>query len=299
MSYLFALLAALANATSVVAQHIASTSDAHGARGWRFVRFLAGNPLWLFGWVALLGAFVFQALALHTGPISTVQTLLMTELVFALVLRRFWIRQGIQPAAWASAGFTCAAVSVFIVAAEPRGGHVTATTGAWLSSIVACGGGAAVLALLAARGSPTWRAALFAMASGLVWALEATFIKALTDTLTQYGVGGAFARWPLYAVIGGGITGTLLQQVAIHVGPLRVSQPLLVIVDPLVSIFLSVHLFEERFTQDPAQLALAAFAFVALCVGVVLLTHTVPETLQRTPTEEAQAPTAPGTTKAR
>jgi hypothetical protein len=49
--------------------------------------------LWLFGGVALAGAFIFQALALHVGLLSVVQPLMATELIFALVLRQFWIHQ--------------------------------------------------------------------------------------------------------------------------------------------------------------------------------------------------------------
>ncbi len=137
-----------------------------------------------------------------------------------------------------------------------------------------------MLALLATRGSPPRRAALFATAAASVWALEATFIKAMTDTLTEYGVAGTFVRWPVYAVAVGGVAGTLLVQLALHVGPLRVSQPLLVIVDPVISIVLSIHLFGERFTADAAHLAFAAAAFLAMCCGVVLLTMTVPETME-------------------
>ena len=36
---------------------------------------------------------------------------------------------------------------------------------------------------------------------------------------------------------------------ALHVGPLWVSQPFLVIIDPIVSVALSVWLFGERFTK--------------------------------------------------
>ena len=289
MNIFFALLAALANAVSTITQHVASTTDTKGITGWRFVRYLAKNPLWLFGWVALLGAFVFQAIALHNGLLSLVQTLLMTELVFALVLRRLWIRQAISAAAWASAGLTCVAVSVFIAVAEPRGGFATPTSGAWASSIVGCGVGAALLALLGTRGSPARRAAFLATAAAVVWALDATFIKAMTDTLTEDGIGGIFLHWPVYAVAAAGIAGTLLVQVTLHVGPLRVSQPLLVIVDPLVSIFLSVHLFDEHFTQDVGDLTVASIAFVALCVGVVMMTMTVPETMERAGPTTARA----------
>ena len=96
ITILFALAAAFSNALNMVTQHIASISDPGHNKGWRFVRYLAWNPLWLFGWVALGGSFVFQALALHNGQMSVVQPLLVTELVFALVLRRLWIRQQIR-----------------------------------------------------------------------------------------------------------------------------------------------------------------------------------------------------------
>jgi hypothetical protein len=54
----------------------------------------------------------------------------------------------------------------------------------------------------------------------------------------------------------------------------------LVIVDPVVSIALSVWLFDERFKPDPAVLALAAIAFAVMCVGVVYLTQTAPATMK-------------------
>ncbi len=108
MAVVFALLAALSNAASVSTQHIASTAGPRRSSGWRVVLYLFRNPLWLFGWVALAAAFLFQALALHDGLVSVVQPLLVTELVFALVLRQFWIHQSIRPITWVAAALTCA-----------------------------------------------------------------------------------------------------------------------------------------------------------------------------------------------
>jgi drug/metabolite transporter (DMT)-like permease len=281
MSLLFALLAALSNAANVITQHVASTSDPDESKGWRLVWYLVSNPLWLFGGAALIGAFVFQALALHNGSLSTVQTLLMTDLVFSLVLRRLWIRQSVSLQAWAAAALTCAAVSVFIVTAEPRGGHAQANSSAWTATIIACAITAGVLALLGTRGSPSRRAALLAISSSVVWAIEATFIKSMTDTLTEDGIGAAFLHWPVYAVAVGGVAGSVLTQAALHVGPLRVSQPLLVIVDPLVSIVLSVYLFGEYFSLNIGDLTLASASFTILCVGVVWLTRSAPQTVER------------------
>ena len=177
--------------------------------------------------MALAGAFVFQALALHDGLISIVQPLLATELVFMLALRRFWIHQSIRPITWGAAVLACVSLTVFIIAGQPGGGHSTPTGHHWFSAAVACCAGAGVLAILARWGSPSMRAALYASAAAVMWALVATFIKATTDTLTEFGVGGMFTHWPVYALTAGSVAALFLQQAALHVGPLRVSQPFL------------------------------------------------------------------------
>jgi hypothetical protein len=78
----------------------------------------------------------------------------------------------------------------------------------------------------------------------------------------------------------GGATGVLLEQAALQAGPLCVSQPLLVIVDPVVSIALSVWLFGEYLVMNAAVLAASAAGFCAMCAGVVVMSLTAPATLQ-------------------
>jgi drug/metabolite transporter (DMT)-like permease len=282
MTVVFALCAAFCNAFNVVAQHRASTADPsrHGFAA--LARALASSPLWWTGSLALVGAFVFQAVALYHGTLSIVQPLLVTELVFALVLRRFWIGQAISAAAWGSAALVCLGLAVFVDVAEPRGGHAAPTSAAWLSALLAFGLLVGLLALLGLRGSPVRRAALYAAAAAVTWALEATFIKAATDTFSSDGVWASLGRWPVYAVIAGGVVGTLLAQVALHVGPLSVSQPVMVTLDPLVSIVLGIWIFGEHFTDDPATIALAAASFAVMAVGIVLLTRYAPATLEAT-----------------
>jgi drug/metabolite transporter (DMT)-like permease len=280
MVILFALLAALSNAVNEATQHVASTAAPSRSSGWQLVVYLFRNPLWLLGWAALIAAFVFQALALSQGQISIVQPLLATELVFMLLLRRVWIHQSIRPITWAAATLTCMGLAVFIVAGQPGGGQSTPTSRHWFTAGLACCAAAAVLAVLARWGSPSLRAALYGSSSAVMWALVATFIKATTDTLTQFGVAGMFAHWPVYALAAGSVAALFLMQAALHVGPLRASQPFIVIIDPIVSIALSVWLFAEHFTADGAVLAIAAIGFAVMCAGVVLLTQTAPATMQ-------------------
>ena len=129
---------------------------------------------------------------------------------------------------------------------------------------------------LARVGSPSVKAALYGCASGVVWALEAGFIKSMTDTLAAYGLFKMFAHWPVYAVIVGGIIGNFLMQAALHAGPLNVSSPIMVATDPVVSVALGVWLFGEKFTDDPLRIALSAAGFAVLAVGIVMMTRHAP-----------------------
>jgi EamA domain-containing membrane protein RarD len=92
--------------------------------------------------------------------------------------------------------------------------------------------------------------------------------------------------WPVYALAFSAIAGAVLVQAALHVGPLTISQPLMVVINPLASIALSVLVFDEHFTHDTTAILLAALAFVSMAVGVVLQTLTGPP--QRAPTTSKQ-----------
>jgi len=96
-------------------------------------------------------------------------------------------------------------------------------------------------------------------------------------------VAGLFAHWPVYALVLAAVGAEVLYQMALHVGPLSYSQPFLVIVDPIVSIALSVWVFEETFTADTLRVALAAVAFAAMCASVAVLTQTAPATMTADP----------------
>ena len=350
LAVVFALAAAMANAVNLLTQHKASIGAPGRVRGWRLALYLPRQPLWLLGVAAAVGSFIVQALALHNGPMSVVQPLLVTELVFVLVLRRVWIGQDVARAAWASVTVVCVSLAVFLAVGEPTGGHpfpaakqwlsaglvfvlvlrriwirqdvaraawasvtvvcvtlavflaVGEPTGGhpfpaakqWLSAGLVFGGAIAVLALLGLRGTPARRAAVLAAATGLTASMEASFLKTATQTLSVSGVGGMLTDWPVYAFIAATITGALLQQGALHVGPLAVSQPILVITDPFASIILSVWLFGEHFTDSPAKVAIAVVAFAVMAAGVTMLTRTAPQDLS--PANPA-GPASSGTTR--
>lgn len=276
MPVLLALLSACATAVNLVLQRDASGAAPADVRGWQVLPYLVRNPRWLLGQAVWVVAFALQALALHVGRLSVVQPVLVSQLVFTLVIRRFAGRWAVRAAAWASAVLLCTSLALFLVAAEPRGGHPSATPRAWVWALLTALAVAGAAAVLGRHGSPGRRAGCFAVAAAVLAALEATLVKEATEVLSTRGLLVLLSGWPVYVLVLIGTTSGLLVQAALHVGPLAVSQPLLVVVNPVVSIALSVWLFGEHFTRTPATLLLGSCSFLGLVAGVVLLTVTGP-----------------------
>ena len=276
LSVVLAFASALASAFTVVTQHVASRAAPAQVRGWRLGLYLVRNPLWLFGVLSTAASFVLQGLALYQGRMSVVQSVLITELVFSLVIGRIWLRRPVRVAAWVSASVTAVGLALFLIISQPDGGHPEATTSAWLPALLTFGAATAVCAVLASSGSPVRRAALYATAAGIVLAIMATFLKSTTQTLAGDGIATLLTRGQIYGLVLAGGLSVVLTQAALHYGPLAVSQPLMVIVDPFVSIALGVWLFGEHFTGGPVRIAAAACAFAAIVGGVIGLARTGP-----------------------
>jgi len=280
LAVLFGAATALSNAIAVATQHVASTRSGQQLKARALAIHLVRQPLWLFGWVALSGSLVFQALALHFGPMSVVQPILVSELVMALLLRRVWIHQSIRFVTWVAALVTCAGLMTFLIATSPSGQAVVPRTSTWVAPVLLSAAVAAILVAGAQRGSPSRRAGLFGAATGVLWALEATFIKATTDTIATSGLLGALTRWPIYAFAVGGLLGLFSEQAALHVGPLKVSQPFIVIVDPVVSVILGVWLYAEHLRSGFVSGLIGWLGFAVMCVGVVVLTQSSPDSMR-------------------
>jgi drug/metabolite transporter (DMT)-like permease len=276
LSILLAFASAFTSALNVVTQHVASTAAPSRDRGWRLALYLVRNPIWLFGVGAIVASFLFQAFALYEGRISVVQSILVTELVFSLVIGRIWLRRNVAPAAWASASVTSAGLAVFLVMSEPKGGHAQATGGAWLPALLTCGGAVVVLVVLAGTGSPVKRGALYASASGVTAAVMATFLKSAGDALGHNGVLAALEHGAVYGLIVAMVGEVVLTQAALHYGPLAVSQPLMVIINPFVSIVLGIWLYGEHFEGGAWKIIVGAAGFIAMLAGVVFLARTAP-----------------------
>ena len=271
MAVVFALLSAISNAATAVLQRLASVSQFEEHRGWRGALVLVRDPRWLLGLFFMGGTFAFQAVALYFGQLAVVQPLLVTELIFTLALRRFWLHDDIRFRTWIAALMICVGLAAFLLAASPDEGHRVATAGDWLWALLTRGAVIVILVLLGRSGSPTRRAALLGCAAALMWAIDAAFVKAATDLLSQSGWVALLVNWQLYAVVVSGVLGTLLLQAAFAAGPLAVSQPAILIIDPLASIALGIELFGERLRTSAPALIVSVSGLVIMAIGVVFI----------------------------
>jgi drug/metabolite transporter (DMT)-like permease len=277
----FALLGAFSQALASVLHRLTNaTGDEEKRPLAQTVGGLIRQPLWLLGMVAMGGTFAFTALALYFGTLATVQPILVTELVFTLAIRAFWLHDTIPGRTWGAAGILCAGLFGFLVVARPQEGHGSPSVSAWLVALTTRGAAVAVLVLLSRWGPPARKAALLGAAAGMTWAIDAAFVKSATDALATYGWIGMLAHWPVYAVVASGVVGTFLLEAAFAAGPLSASQSTLLIVDPLASIAMGVELFGEQLASSPVAIAFQAIFLLVMFAGVVLLTRWAPPVMK-------------------
>jgi drug/metabolite transporter (DMT)-like permease len=277
MSVLFALLGAFSQGLTSVLQRLANVSGSEeGRSAWGTTKYLVRQPMWLLGMLTMGGTFIFTALALYFGQLATVQPILVTELIFTLALRALWLRDSIAKWTWGAAALLCAGLAGFLVVADPQEGHGHPGFGKWAVAVGSRGLIIVVLIVLSRWGSPARRAALLGAAAGLMWAIDAAFVKGATEVLARHGWSGLFLHWPVYGVVVSGVLGTILLEAAFTAGPLAASQSALLIVDPLASIAIGIELFGEQLRDEPVAIFLQGVLLTAMFAGVVLLSKWAP-----------------------
>ncbi|MFE9623721.1 DMT family transporter [Streptomyces sp. NPDC006527] len=245
LAVLFAVLGAASNAVGTAFQRKAASTVAQGG-GLRLLLALARQPAWSIGIAGVLGAAVFQALALVNGPMALVQPLFILELPFALLVAVPLLHRRLSSDAWWAVGGVVGGLALLLVSAAPSGMQHQAPMDRWIP-VVACALGAMAAAVAAARSSssPLFRAAALAAAAAIGYALTAALLKSATARLADAGLPAFLTTWQTYGFALTGVAALLLLENALQAGPLVASQPALTIGDASVSLLLGVVLFDE------------------------------------------------------
>ncbi|MDQ3900824.1 MAG: DMT family transporter [Actinomycetota bacterium] len=231
---------------------------------------LMRDRTWLAGIGAAVASYVFQAVALATGPLSLVQPLVVSELLFAIPIsaRRHQIRLGLRE--WAGLLTVTGGLVIGIVAANPHRGHPIQPFSSWIWALVTVVVIATIGVVIGKTISGPARASLFALSGAAVMALQSALFAATIAELRR-DIGHTFLTWQPYALIVASFTGLFLVQNAYQAGPLAASMPVMDAVLPMVSIGLGVGLFGEHIRTTWYGLTGAAAGILALVIGIVVL----------------------------
>ncbi|MEU7164392.1 DMT family transporter [Streptomyces morookaense] len=284
LTVLFAVLAALSNATAVVLQRTAArTVPRSDAFSLRLMRHLMRRPVWLGGIVAVLCAAVFQALALSLGSLSLVQPIFVSELPFALLIAGPVLRRRLPAYGWAAIVMVAAGLALALAAAAPRGEHVHVATVRWLAAVAAALA-AMMVCVVAALPRPRGkaRAALFATAAAIGYGLTAALMKDAAVTFARRGAAAFFATWQTYGFVVVGAISLFLLSNAMESGPLLASQPALTLGDALVSVALGLLVYEER-VRTGWWLVPEGIGVLMITAGVLVLPRVESQALPEPP----------------
>ncbi|MFZ0171910.1 MAG: DMT family transporter [Acidimicrobiales bacterium] len=274
MAIVLALAAALCNAMATIFERIGvETAPADASMRWRLMTHVMRRPVWWFGLLSMVGAFLFQVAALGRGGLTLVQPLLVTELLFLVVILRFWFG---RPLGWREAAgvvLTVAGLATFLAVSDQGGGNLVPNSAGWLLMMIATVGAVAGCIAIARFGSRPWRSAWYGAAAAIAFAVCAAFMKATTVLFNREGFSALFTHFEPYGIAVSGLAGLFLAQNAFHAGPITASQASLVIVDPIASIVIGVGLFGDNLRGGIGVLSVDALALALMSIGLFALCH--------------------------
>ena len=292
MAVLLALLAAAANAFATVLQRIGVEEAAPGHTGRHLMARVLRRPVWFAGLALTTASFLLQALALSQGDLSTVQPVMVTELLFLLAILALWFRRSLGWREWLGALGTVVGLGLFLGMSAAGGGHARPDHLDWFFLLVASGGAVLLATVAAQRGPRAWRAACFGFAGGIAFALTAAFVKTAAD-LWPRGPLVVLVHWQAYGVAAAGLVGLVLSQHALQAGPVAASQSALLIVNPLSSIVMGVWLFGDHLHDTGGlRFGLEALGLACMFASLFLLSHS-PLIAADAPEEQLSAGRAP------
>jgi hypothetical protein len=268
----WALVAAVLYGTGAALQQrqAAATPDQAAGRP-RLLLLLIQRPWWLLGIGVELGGFATHAVALRKGPLTVVQMLLASSLLFSVATVRLWSGRRLGWTGWAASLAVVAGIGSFVALAAPAGAVGGHGMSRQAGLAAACLGACAVpfaAAGLAAAGRR--RAILLAVAAGLADAGVAVVTMAFSHVVS-HGLSGMAGSWATYALMIGGPCSLLLTQTAYQANRPMITLPVIAVVSPVASLAAGDWLLGESARLGVLTGLLAGLAVLATAAGLVTL----------------------------
>ena len=229
------------------------------------------RPWWLLGIGVELGGFATHAVALRTGPLTIVQMLVASSLLFSVATVRLWSGRRLSWTAWAAVLAVIVGIASFVALASPAGDAGVPAVSGHAGLAAACLAACAVpLAAAGLAAAGRRRAVLLAVAAGLADAGIAVVTMAFSHAVSG-GLTGMAGSWATYALMLGGPCSLLLTQTAYQAGRPMITLPVIAVVTPVASLAAGNLLLGESAQLGVLSGAVAALAVLVTSAGLVVL----------------------------
>src|SRR3984957_10556223 len=250
---MWALTAAVLYGTgAALQQRQAAAAPSQAAGRPRLLLLLVQRPWWLLGIGVELGGFATHAVALRTGPLTIVQMLVASSLLFSVATVRRWSGPRLSWTAWAGVLAVIVGIASFVALAPPAGGVPGGSGQAGLAA-----------ACLATCAVPLGAARL---ADAGIAVVTMVFSHVVSGGLT-----GMAGSWATYALMLGGPCSLLLTQTAYQAGRPMITLPVIAVVTPVASLAVGNLLLGESARLGVLSGAAAVLAVLVTSAGLAVL----------------------------
>jgi len=286
------IAAALYGCGAALQQYQAAAAPAASAGRPALLLLLVRRPWWLVGIVGELGGFATHAVALHSGPLTIVQMLMASSLIFSVATVRVWSGRRLGALTWAACLAVVAGIGMFVALTPPGlpAGHHGAHHAGFAAICLAVSAAPFAVAGLAAAGRR--RAVLLAVAAGLADAGIAVVTMAFTHAL-NHGLHGTATSWATYALVIGGPCSLLLTQTAYQAGRPMITLPIVSVITPMASLAVGLGLLGETTRTGAARAVTVGAAVLLTATGLTILARRAAHQEPAARAAAAPAPAAP------
>jgi drug/metabolite transporter (DMT)-like permease len=241
---------------------------------------LARRRRWLISLIAVICGYALQAAALSLGRLVVVEPVFPIGLLFALLLAARAEGRRLRHAEWTAAVAAVAGLAIFLVAAQPSGGHRTAPASSLALAAAGAVGIAIVSCLVAMKVKRPHRALALSIGGGI----GAGVTDALTKTVAVLaGIQrlGLFGDVRLYLLALVGLLTFTMQQNAFRAAGLAASLPAFAVLEPVVGALLGLFIYHEHLGGGGVRIAVEVVAVLAALWGIARLANSVIAELAR------------------
>ena len=277
----FAILGTLCYAVAAVTQQRSAAKLASSAAFDPAVLLrLCRNRRWLLGFGAVLCAYGLQVVALDLGRLVVIEPVLPVGLLFALVLAARVDGRRLNSGEWTAALAAVAGLAVFLVVAQPTGGHRVGGVEPLSLAVAGAVGVAAVCSLISFHVARPHRALILGIGGGVGAGVTDAMTKSVA-ALVGVEHFALFGDVRLYLLAVAGLCTFTMQQNAFRAAGLSASLPSFAVVEPIIGSILGLAIYSERVGGGGLRIAVETIAVLAALWGIARLASSVMAELAR------------------